>query len=222
MVDLSRDDAVTAIEAATREIDVGLVVSNAGMGGTGSFWPGEFVAASKDDLYAIVRLNAIAQLDLAHHFGRRLAARKRGGLLLAGTSGASEGVPLMATAGATKAFVHSLGEALHLELAKHGVNVTVLQPGFTDTPVLEKLGIPNLPMKPTSVEQCVSEGLHALNANRASIVPGRLLRIMRALVPASAVRKMTMKLLTQAVEAKAAKVLELKGKAGDAKAPGSA
>src|SRR5260221_9550253 len=37
MVDLSMDDAVTAIETATRELDVGLVVSNAGMGGTGSF-----------------------------------------------------------------------------------------------------------------------------------------------------------------------------------------
>src|SRR5260370_9865420 len=181
MVDRSKDDAVAAIQAATRELDVGLVVSNAGMGGTGSFWPGELIAANKDDLYAIVRLNAIAQLDLAHHFGRRLAARKRGGLLLGGTSGASEGVPLMATAGATKAFVHSLGGALHLELAKYGGNVTVLQAGFADTPVLEKLGIPNLPMKPTSVEQCVSAGLDALNANRARIVPGRLLRIMGAM-----------------------------------------
>src|SRR5260370_33904404 len=137
MVDLSKDDAVAAIQAATRELDVGLVVSNAGMGGTGSFWPGELIAANMDDLYAIVRLNAIAQLDLAHHFGRRMAARKRGGLLLGGTSGASECVPLMATAGATKGFVHSLGEALHLELAQHGVNGTVLQPGLTDTPDLD-------------------------------------------------------------------------------------
>jgi uncharacterized protein len=38
MVDLSQDDAVTTIEAATRETDVGLVVSNAGTG-----MPGEFL-----------------------------------------------------------------------------------------------------------------------------------------------------------------------------------
>jgi short-subunit dehydrogenase len=110
-VDLSMADAVTAIEAAAGEIDLGLVVSNAGMGGIGSFWPGESIAASKDDLYPIVRLNSIAQLDIAHLFFRRLAALKRGGLILGGTSGASEGIPLMATVGATKAFVHSLGEA---------------------------------------------------------------------------------------------------------------
>jgi uncharacterized protein len=102
------------------------------------------------------------------------------------------------------------------------VNVTVLKPGPTATPVLEKFGIANPPMKPTSVEQCVSEALHALNANQSSIVPGRLLRIMQAIVPASAIRSMTMKVLTQALEAKATKVLERKGKAGDAKAQGGA
>src|SRR5260370_36399548 len=60
MVDLSRDDAVTAIEDATREIDVGLVVSNAGMGGTGAFWRGEVHGATQDDLYANGRLDATA------------------------------------------------------------------------------------------------------------------------------------------------------------------
>lgn len=41
-------------------------------------------------------------LDLAHHFGQRLAARKRGGLVLVGALGASPGVPFMANAAATK------------------------------------------------------------------------------------------------------------------------
>src|SRR5262249_55019311 len=99
-VDLSRAGAVGAIEEATGDLDVGLVVSNAGTG-----FPGEFLAASRDELHAIVNLNAVATLDLAHAFGRRLAARKRGGLLLVGALGGSEGIPLMANAGATKAFV---------------------------------------------------------------------------------------------------------------------
>jgi len=45
-------------------------------------------------------------------------------------------------------------------------------------------------MKPMSVEQCVSEGLSGLLENRSRIVPGRLNRIMNALVPASLARKM--------------------------------
>ena len=141
-----------------------------------------------------------------------MAARKRGGLLLVGAYGAENGVSLMANAGATKAFVHSLGEALHLELAKHGVTVTVLKPGPTDTPIIEKFGIESPPMKPISVEQCVSEALHALNANRATILPGRLFRIMLGMVPASVARNMTMKMFEKALAAKAAKALELQGK----------
>jgi len=50
-------------------------------------------------------------------------------------------------------------------------------------------------MKPMSVEQCVSEGLSGLLKNRSRIVPGRLNRILNALVPASLARKMEADLL---------------------------
>jgi hypothetical protein len=50
-------------------------------------------------------------------------------------------------------------------------------------------------MTPMSVEQCVSEGLSGLLKNRSRIVPGRLNRIMNALVPASLARKMEADLL---------------------------
>jgi hypothetical protein len=52
-----------------------------------------------------------------------------------------------------------------------------------------------MPMKPMSVEQCVSEGLSGLLKNRSRIVPGRLNRILNALVPASLARKMEADLL---------------------------
>ena len=70
-------------------------------------------------------------------------------------------------------------------------------PALTNTPVLAKLGFDprTMPMKPMSVEQCVSEDLNALRENRSRIVPGRMNRIMNALVPASVKRKMTAKML---------------------------
>src|SRR6266849_1197103 len=51
---------------------------------------------------------------------------------------------------------------------------------------LDKLGFEprTMPMKPMSVEQCVSEGLNALRENRSRIVPGQLNRFMDAFVPA--------------------------------------
>jgi uncharacterized protein len=49
-----------------------------------------------------------------------------------------------------------------------------LAAGFTNTAVLEKFGLDpkTMPMKPLSVEQCVSEGLSGLLKNRSRIVPG--------------------------------------------------
>jgi hypothetical protein len=59
-------------------------------------------------------------------------------------------------------------------------------------------------MKPLSVEQCVSEGLNALRENRSRIVPGRMNRIMNALVPASVKRAFTAKMLGKALARKSA------------------
>ena len=61
-----------------------------------------------------------------------------------------------------------------------------------------------MPMKPMSVEQCVSEGLNGLLANRSRIVPGRLNRVMNALVPASLARKMEADMLGTALAGKSA------------------
>src|SRR6201984_1144490 len=121
--------------------------------------------------------------------------------------GAENGIPRIANDGAAKAYVHSLGEALHYEFKPLGVYVTVLAAGFTNTEVLEKFGFDSktMPMKPMSVEQCVSEGLNALRENRSRIVPGRLNRFMDAFVPAFVKRTFTAKMLSKALASKSAK-----------------
>jgi hypothetical protein len=59
-------------------------------------------------------------------------------------------------------------------------------------------------MKPMSVEQCVSEGLSGLIKNRSRVVPGRLNRIMNALVPASLTRKMEADMIDKGLASKSA------------------
>jgi uncharacterized protein len=54
------------------------------------------------------------------------------------------------------------------------------------------------------LEQCVSEGLSGLLKNRSRIVPGRLNRIMNALVPASLARKMEADMLGKGLASKSA------------------
>jgi uncharacterized protein len=122
--------------------------------------------------------------------------------------GAENGVPLMANDGAAKAYVHSLGEALQYEFKPLGVYVTVLAAGFTETAVLGKFGFDPkaMPLKPMSVEQCVSEALSGLIKNRSRIVPGRLNRLMNAIVPASLARRIEADLLGKGIASRSASV----------------
>jgi uncharacterized protein len=186
--DLSTEEAPQVIAEATADLDVGLLISNAGTG-----QPGNFLAFSESDLRGIAQLNAISYMMLTHHFGRRLVARGRGGVLLVSAMGADEGIPFSAKEAATKALVSTLGRGLHVEFERLGLGLTVLVVSPTDTPIIDKMGFARsaMPLKPMPAERCVREALAALGANRASIMPGRLYRIMNRLMPASLSRRMT-------------------------------
>src|SRR5216684_1650551 len=205
-MDLSQEGFIAGLADATDDIDIGLVVSNAGTGN-----PGEFLKLDRQLLQATLRLNTMAHLDISHHFGAKLAERRRGGLILIGSVGAEIGVPFLANDGGAKAYIHSLGEALHYEFKPRGVYVTVVPPPLTNTAVLAKLGFDprTMPMKPMSVEQCVSEGLNALRKNRSRIVPGRLNRFMDAFVPAFVKRTFTARMLGKALARQSASASSL-------------
>ena len=197
--DCYQPELINTLAEATAELDVGLVVSNAGTGE-----PGEFLKHDPHFLLNIARLNALSHLEIAHYFGGRLARRGRGGLLLGGAMGATHGLPFMAVDSASKAFVQTLGEALHVEFEPLGINVTVLVVGPTDTAVIPKFGLDprTMPMKPMSVEQCVCEGLAALAKNRATRIPGHINRVMNAIMPASVARRMMGKMMGEASKKK--------------------
>ncbi len=191
-VDLSEEGSIDKIKDATRDLDIGLIVSNAG-----AIKAGEFMTMPLKDLHDQISINVVAHMELVRHFAPRLVKRARGGVMLVGAMGASIGIPYIANPSATKAYILALGEALHFELEKHGVAVTVLTPGLTDTAVLPEIMIDPgaLPMKPLSVAQVASEGIAAIQANKSLSVPGALNRFINRVVPASIARTMEAKLL---------------------------
>ena len=201
VLDVSREDFIGRLASTTNDLDIGLVVSNAGTGN-----PGEFLKLDRQLLEETLRLNTMSHLDIAHYFGGKLAERRRGGLILVGAMGAEHGIPCMANDGGAKAYVHSLGEALHYEFKSLGVYVTVLAAGVTNTAVIEKFGLDpkTMPTNPMSVEQCVSEGLSGLSKNRSRVVPGQMNSIMNALVPASLARKIEADILGKGLARKPA------------------
>lgn len=97
---------------------------------------------------------------------------------------------------ATKHAVVGLSLALRGEAKAHGVNVTVVCPGWTDTPILDSTGPDDLP-KPKSLdgtggvresaekmgklyrpEQLAQDVLAAVDANKAMVVVPRKFRVM--------------------------------------------
>ncbi|HLW02423.1 MAG TPA: SDR family NAD(P)-dependent oxidoreductase [Ktedonobacterales bacterium] len=200
-LDLSQEGFLEPLEAATRDLDIGLVVSNAG-----SVHLGEFLSFDQRLLHQMVRLSVSAHLDLAYHFGGRLAARKRGGIILLSGMGASQGVPYTANDSATRAYVLTLGETLNVEFRKHQVNVTVLMPGPTETPLFDTMGLDErrMPFKPMTVAQCVAEGLAALKANRPSHLTGAMNRLMDRLLPRARFREMNGNMLLKVMTRKQA------------------
>jgi uncharacterized protein len=186
-LDLTTDDALDMLSEATQNLDIGLVISNAGAMTAGNFLTMDHQAMLRD-----LRLNVQTHLDLTHRFGQYLAQRGRGGLLLVASTTGLQGVPFAAEYAAAKAYVLSLGEALHVEFQKVGVHVTALSPGATDTPMIAASGFDpaQMPMKPMTTRQCMAEGLAALAANRATHIPGRLNRLMAAMMPRSLATRM--------------------------------
>jgi short-subunit dehydrogenase len=178
--DLAEDGFLDTIERTTSDLDVGLFVGNAGFAN-----PGELLRIDRAELLRAIRLKVTTNLTLVHHFGQRLLARRRGGLLLVSSIGGLAGVPYVTNTGAIEAYVLSLGEGLHRELKRYGIHVTVLMPGPTLTESIGKMGVDpaEMPMKPMTAERVAWEGLRALQANRATHIAGRMNRIMSRLMP---------------------------------------
>lgn len=153
VIDLGRDGILDRVTEATGDLDIGLLVSNAGAGN-----PGPFISLPRERLREIVQLNVTTHLDLAHHFGQRLGKRGRGGIVLVSAAAAAGELPCMANDSATKAYPLNLGEALHVELSGAGVDVTVLAPVLVNTGVAARMGTDAVPLPagPISAEQAVT------------------------------------------------------------------
>lgn len=179
-VDLSRPDGAADLLSATADLDVGVLVSNAGGGR-----PGRFLDQEPDDLRQRLQLNTVTHLELAHSFGRRFVRRGEGAMVLVSALGAAHGLPNMAHESASKAYVLNLGEALHHELAGSGVRVTVMLPGNVDTPIIDRFGLDRarLPISPLPVGKAVDQTVRALLAGRATVVPDRRMRLAARLTP---------------------------------------
>lgn len=168
--DLAREEGFSALVSATDDLDVGLLVAAAGFGTSGSF-----LRANVAVELEMLELNCGAVLRQSLHFGRRFARRGRVGLVLMGSLVGFQGVPSSANYAATKAYVQTLAEGLHLELRPQGVDVLASAPGPVHSGFEARAGMRmNSAIEPHIV---ALETLAALG-HRTTVAPGLLTKVL--------------------------------------------
>jgi uncharacterized protein len=188
-IDLAQPDAGARIKAelAAHGLEPEYVVNNAGFG-----LVGEAAQLDHAEQLAMIDLNIRSLTELSLAFADTLA-RVRGGILnVASVAGFIPG-PGMAVYYASKAYVLSFSEALHHELARRGVRVTVLCPGPVPTEFQARAGIPRVPFPRTGMPRVV--GSNALTCTAEEVAEAGydgLMRGRRVVVPGFANKAVTM------------------------------
>lgn len=169
---------------------IDLLVNNAGFG-----FAGDFIDLDPEVERSVVDVNVSAMHRLAHAAGTAMSSRQQGGILNVSSVAGFGPSPKSATYAATKAFVTSFSEALHMELGPLGVVVSCLCPGLTRTEFQQraKFETDAVPDALWQTAEVVAEaGLRGLAKGKAVIVPGAQNKMLRAAlktVPSGVVRR---------------------------------
>ncbi len=192
-VDLTQANFLTTITAATHDIEIGLLINNAGISGLGLF-----LDRPLQEHLSVIDLNIRAPLILSHHFATQFAIRKRGGIIFISSLSALQGTAYVANYAATKAWNLLIAEGLWQELHSQGIDVlgylvgSTRTPGFVNSkPKLERASVVPVMEMP----QTVTEALDALGQGPSAIA-GRMNRLITPILQRFLPRKWAVKMVS--------------------------
>ncbi len=157
VADLTVGEGIETVMRATGDVEIGLLVNNAGREDSGYF-----LSTPLENALNTLDLNVRAPLQLTHHFAKKMADRKRGGIIFMSSIVSFQGVPFNANYAATKAYDLIFSESLAAELKQHNIDVIAAAPGFAETglsPDFEFTGLPIKPLSPVLVAALAIKGL---------------------------------------------------------------
>jgi len=136
-LDLVEPTAVARIVDATADLEVGLLIYNAGANTCSE----HLLDGDLADFQRVIDLNITALMAFVQHFGRPMRDRRRGGILMVGSMAGYLGSVRHSVYGGVKAFGRIFAESLWLELREFDVHVLELVLGVTRTPAMERVGL---------------------------------------------------------------------------------
>jgi short-subunit dehydrogenase len=117
---------------ADAQTPIALAIFNAGLGGSVA---DDAAADAPEAAWAMAEVNFVAPVVGASLIADAMAKRGGGQIVLVGSIAESFPIPQAPVYAATKAGLRMYAEALGLRLARRGVTVTLVSPGFIDTPM---------------------------------------------------------------------------------------
>jgi short-subunit dehydrogenase len=162
--DLSDPDEMERLARAVEDLELGVLVMNAGFGAAGRFDRLDPVR-----LREMVQLNCLAPVWLTARLLPGMLGRGRGAVVVTGSVAGRQPLPLHGVYSASKAFDLLFGESLAVELRPLGIDVVVLEPGSTETEFQRVAG--EIAHPGESADLVVRVAFDALG-RQPSVVPG--------------------------------------------------
>jgi hypothetical protein len=168
--DLSSESDLDRVLQYAQQLDIGLVVCNAGYGTAGNFLGNDLNIEMN-----MLQVNCMAVTRMVHVLGRQLQGRGKGGIILMSSIVATQGTPRSANYAASKAYIQTLGEALQEEWKGSGIDLLIVAPGPVDTGFAERS---KMQMGQATTPDIVAvESIEALGKKQL-IHPGWLAKLM--------------------------------------------
>ncbi len=136
VADLSRTEGIQKVEERIKRLErLDMLINNAG------YWePGLFWEHSPDCLEAMIMVHNVAPARFICAALPRMLKRDQGDIINVSSTGAYFNMVTLENYGATKAYLISFTESLHVALMGTGIRVQVLIPGPTVTEFHSRLG----------------------------------------------------------------------------------
>ncbi len=182
--DLTVEEDLRRVEARIDDAgDLELLVNNAGFGLAGRFYETPVEGHTR-----MHQLHVMATMRLSHAALRGMAARGKGGLINVSSVASFSQSPGSVSYCASKAWITSFTEGLHLDLLSAGspVRVQALCPGFTYSEFHDVMGMDrgSIPKRLwCTAEDVVAASLKGLAKGKVVVIPGLFYRALVAVMP---------------------------------------
>ena len=182
IAELSHTEEIKKVEERIKSLDrLDILINNAG------YWePGYLREHSPDSLEAMIMVHNVAPVRFIRAALTHMLERKRGDIINVSSMGAYLNMVTMENYGATKTYLISFTESLHVSLMGTGIRVQALIPGFTVTEFHSRLGadFTKEQRKWLKPEEVVDKSLKALEKAQVLCIPGFRRRFILKVVSA--------------------------------------